>query len=479
VVRDFDELLFVDPFMTGGMTMTSNLTRPEISGFSGRPYGPGDEGYDQARTVFNAMIDRRPRLIARCTSANDVAAVIAYARALGVPMSVYGGGHSVTGAAVVEDGIVCDLRGLKGITVDPDAHTVRAEGGVTWGEFDAATEAHGLAVTGGRVPSTGIGGLALGSGSGWLERKFGFTCDNLLAAEIVTADGRQVVASETENPELFWGIRGGGGNFGVVTAFHLRVHPLPNPMLAGMLLYPPQLAGEVVRNYRAFMRTAPDEVGGGVAFVTAPPADFVPEPVRGHPVVGVILTYAGPPEIGEEVLRPLREFGPPPVDMVAAMPYTAVQRMIEAGNPHGMQNYWSADFLSDLPDEAVEALVDHGTRPVSPLSQMLLIPGGGALSRVPEDATAFGQRQSPWNTHFLSMWPDPADSEKNIAYTRAISAAMDQWKTGRTYLNYIGDEGTGRVRSAFGPDKFARLQALKQAWDPDNFFAHNQNIPPV
>lgn len=459
--------------------MTSMLTGTDIPGFSGRSFGPGDEGYDEARTVFNAMIDRRPRLIARCASADDVAAVITYARTHGVPMSVYGGGHGVTGAAVVDDGIVCDLRGLTGIQVDPDARTVRAEGGVRWGEFDAATEAHGLAVTGGRVPSTGIAGLALGSGSGWLERKFGYTCDNLLAAEVVTADGRTVTASATENPELFWGLRGGGGNFGVVTAFHLRVHPVPNPMLAGMLLYPPEMAGAVVRNYRTFMATAPDEVGGGVAFVTAPPADFVPEPVRGHPVVGVIVTYAGPPETGLEVLGPLREFGPPPVDMVAPMPYTAAQRLVEAANPYGLQQYWNADFLTDLPDEAIDALAHHATRPVSPFSQMLLIPAGGALSRVPDDATAFGLRRSPWNTHFLSMWPDPADTEKNVAYTRAISAAMGPWKTGRTYLNFIGDEGASRVRASFGPETFRRLQALKKVWDPDNFFSHNQNIPPA
>ena len=459
--------------------MTTLLTRPDISGFSGRLFSPGDEGYDEARTVFNAMIDRRPRLIARCASAADVAAVITYVRASGLPMSVYGGGHGVTGAAVVEDGVVCDLRGLKGIHVDPVARTVRAEGGITWGEFDAATAPYDLAVTGGRVPSTGIAGLALGSGSGWLERKFGFTCDNLLAAELVTADGRQVVASETENPELFWGIRGGGGNFGVVTAFHLRVHPLPNPMLAGMLLYPPAMARGVVGHYRDFMATAPDEVGGGVAFITAPPADFVPEPVRGHPLVGVIITYAGPAEAGLDVVRPLREYGPPAVDLVAPMPYVAVQRMIEAGNPSGMQNYWSADFLHDLPDQAIDVLVEHGTRPVSPLSQMLLMPGGGALSRVPEDATAFGLRQAPWNTHFLSMWPDPVDTEKNVAYTKAISSAMDPWKTGRTYLNFIGDEGNTRVRSAFGPQKYARLQELKRVWDPDNFFSHNQNITPA
>jgi FAD/FMN-containing dehydrogenase len=451
----------------------------ELPGFSGELIHPGDAGYDEARAVFNAMIDRRPALIARCANADDVVATVQLARRENLPMSVYGGGHGVTGAAVVDAGIVCDLRGMKGITVDADARTVRAEAGVNWGEFDAATTAHGLAVTGGRVPSTGIGGLALGSGSGWFERKFGFTCDNLLSAEVVTADGRKVTASPGENPELFWGLRGGGGNFGVVTEFHLQLHPIPPEILAGILMYPAPMAADVTRFWRDFMLDAPDEVGGAVAYITAPPLDFVPEPVRGQPVVGVVLGYMGAPEEGAEVLRPMREFGPPGVDMMGPMPYTAMQQLIEPANQHGFFNYWTADFLAELPDKAVDVLVEHAMQPVSPMSQMLLVPGGGAIARMPEDDTAFGQRNAPWNTHFLSMWADPADTERNIAYTREIADAMNPWATGRAYLNFIGEEGTARVEAAFGPEKYRRLQALKKVWDPDNFFSHNQNIAPA
>lgn len=451
----------------------------ELSGFKGPVLRPADEGYDEARKVFNGMVDRRPAIIGRCTDADDVAVLVDLARENHLPISIYGGGHGVTGSAVVDAGICADMRGMKGISVDPGARTVRAEAGLTWGEFDAATQEHGLAVTGGRVSGTGIAGLALGSGSGWLERKLGFTCDNLLQAEVVTAEGRKVMASDDENPDLFWALRGGGGNFGVVTAFHLRLHPVGPIVLGGMLMWPAQMAGDLVRFYRDFMLNAPDEIGSALAFITAPPAPFVPEPVRGQPVVGIIVCYAGPVEEGEEAIRPLREFGPPGVDMVQPMPYVAVQRMIDDGSPEGLQNYWSADFLADLPDEAVDVLVEHGTRAVSPLTQVLLVPGGGAIARVDDNATAFGQRDAPWNTHFLSIWPDPADDERNIAYTRAIATAMKPWTTGRAYLNFIGDEGLGRVEAAYGPERYARLQSIKAAWDPTNLFRHNQNIPPA
>jgi FAD/FMN-containing dehydrogenase len=418
-------------------------------------------------------------VVAVCGSTADVVAAVNYARDEGLPLSVYGGGHAVTGAAVCDDGVCLDLRGMKGIEVDPAARTARADAGLNWGEFDAATQEHGLAVTGGRVPDTGIAGLALGSGSGWLERKLGFTCDNLLAAEVVTADGQVVTASATENPDLFWGLRGGGGNFGVVTSFLLQLHPVGPIVLGGLLVWPAPMANDVARFWRDFMLSAPDEVGGALAFITAPPADFVPEPVRGHPILGCVVCYAGDLAEGEEVLRPLREFGPPPLDLLGPMPYTAVQDLITEANPHGRRNYWSADFLDELPDEAIDTFVEHATNPVSPFSQMLVIPGGGAIARVPEDATAFGARTAPFNTHFLSMWESEADDEQNIAYTRAIAAAMKPWTSGRAYLNFIGDEGLHRIEASFGAEKYARLQELKSKWDPNNLFSHNQNIKPA
>ena len=453
--------------------------RFSLEGFGGVLIHPGDDGYDEARTVFNAMVDRSPAVIARCSSADDVATVVQLARAEGLPLSVYGGGHGVTGAAVCDGGICADMRGMHAVTVDPDARIAIVEAGATWGEVDAATQEHALAVTGGRVSTTGVAGLALGSGSGWLERSFGFVCDNLVMAEVVTADGRQVVASTDENPDLFWGLRGGGGNFGIVTRFHLALHPLGPIVLGGMLMYPAEMGRDLLRVFRDFIASAPDEVGAGFAFICAPPLDFVPEPVRGQPVIGVVCCYAGSVEDGIEAFRPLREFGPPAIDMVEPMPYVAVQQLLDGPNPKGMFNYWSGDFFAELPDEAIDVLVDGATKPVSPMTQIILVPGGGAISRVDEDATAFGQRNAPWNIHYLSMWPDPADTDANVAYTRALAASMKPWTTGRLYLNFIGDEGLERVEAAFGPEKFARLQALKKTWDPTNLFRQNQNIPPA
>ena len=459
--------------------MATTTSVSGIPGFEGRLHAPGDAGYDGARAVFNAMIDRRPTVVAVCGSTADVVAAVNFARDESLPLSVYGGGHAVTGAAVCDDGVCLDLRGMKGIEVDPVARTARAEAGLNWGEFDAATQEHGLAVTGGRVPDTGIAGLALGSGSGWLERKLGFTCDNLLAAEVVTADGQVVTASATENEDLFWGLRGGGGNFGVVTSFLLQLHPVGPIVLGGLLVWPAPMANDVVRFWRDFMLTAPDEVGSALAFITAPPADFVPEPVRGHPVLGAVVCYAGDVADGEAVLAPLRAFGPPPLDLLGPMPYTAVQDLITEANPHGRRNYWSADFLDELPDEAVDTLVAHAVASVSPHTQILLAAGGGAIARVPEEATAFGVRTAPFNVHYLSMWEDAADDDVNIAYTKKIAGAMKPWTSGRVYLNYIGDEGPGRVESSFGAEKYARLQELKTTWDPNNLFSHNQNIKPA
>jgi FAD/FMN-containing dehydrogenase len=446
--------------------------------FRGDVVRPGDPDYDALRRVFNGMIDRRPAIIARCSSTADVVAALAYARSNDLVVSVRAGGHGVTGDAVCDSGVCIDLRPMNGVQVDPEQRVAVVDGGADWGGFDAAAQEHGLAVTGGRVPDTGVAGLTLGSGSGWLERKLGLTCDSLLAVELVTASGDVIVASETERPDLFWGVRGGGGNFGVVTKFTFRLHPVGPTVVGGMLLHPGFRAREVTRHFRDFMAAAPEDVGAGLAYICAPDAPFVPEFARGMPMVGIIVCYAGPLERADEVLEPLRAFGPPIQDFVGPMPYAAVQKLLEPGSQHGKENYWKADFLADLPDEAIDTLVEHTQRVPSKLSQTVLMPLGGAIARVPEDAMAFGQRSAAWNLHILSMWDDPTDADRQVTWTRELHSAMRPYATGGAYLNFIGNEGNARVRAAFGDEKYARLVALKRRYDPQNVFHMNQNIPP-
>jgi len=452
-------------------------TIPRIEGFQGTLFDRSHPGYDGARRVYNGMFDRRPLLVARCCSADDVIAALAYARRERLPVSVYGGGHAVTGLAVCDDGLCVDLRGMKGITVDPSAQTCRAEAGLTWGEFDQATAAHGLAVTGGRATSTGISGLALGSGSGWLERKMGFTCDNLIKVELVTADGRNVVASEIENPDLFWGVRGGGGNFGVVTAFHFRLMQLPARLLGGALVYPVEMAAEVIRNFRDVFPGTPDEVGGAISLTSTPDAPIFPSSVRGRAAVLVHLLYAGEYKAGELATAAIRAFGPPAADLVGPTSYVQFQ----ATTPlfPGSRNYWTADFYDDLPGEAVDILAAAARDPISPHTNIFIAPGGGYASRIPEDANAFGERRALFNIHFLASWQDASFDAEGTRRIKAVSTAMKPWSTGRVYLNYIGNEGQARIDNAFGPTKMARLRALKTKWDPENFFRNNQNISPT
>jgi FAD/FMN-containing dehydrogenase len=446
--------------------------------FGGRVVRSEDADYDGLRAVFNGMIDKRPVLIACCESTDDVVAAIDFARASGLVVSVLAGGHSVTGYGTCDDGLVIDLRPLDRAEVDPQRRVALVGGGATWGTVDAATQEHGLAVTGGRVPGTGVGGLTLGSGSGWIERKYGLTCDSLRSCELVTAAGEVVRASATDNSELFWGLRGGGGNFGVVTEFEFDLHPVGPMIYGGMLMHPAERGTEILKMLRDFMADAPDEVNVAAAFISAPPEEFVPEQVRGQPVVGIIVSYTGDPAAGEKALAPIVEFGPPAIAMVQPMPYVALQQLLEPGSPEGMRNYWTSDFI-DLPDEACEVFARYGNARPSPLAQAIMVPGGGAIARVPDDAMAFGQRGAPFNMHILTMWTDPADDEVCMAFGREFGAAMKPWVRGGAYLNFIGDEGAGRVREAFGPEKYARLQALKQRWDPTNLFHLNQNVAPT
>ena len=463
--------------------MPETLSAPAVeelaSAFSGALLRPGDDGFDDARLVWNGIHDRHPALIARCASPDDVVAAVNFARENELVVAVRGGGHSAPGYATCDDGIVIDLSPRKKIDVDPVAKTARAEAGLTWGEFDLATQAHGLAVTGGRFSTTGIAGLTLGSGSGWLERKCGLTADNLLSAEIVTAAGERVTASPDENAELFWGIRGGSGNFGVVTSFEYRLHDVGPIIYGGMLLALPERADEIMRFASEYMPSAPDDLGGGIAFINAPPEPFVPADLQHQPAVGIVICWTGDHDEGERVVAPLREVAQPVVDMVQAMPYTALQSMLDASGPKGIRGYFKAEFMEELDSEAVAKIVQHGARRAGPMAQLLMEPMRGAISRAGEDDTALGRRDVAWCYHALAMWmePDPETAEAHIAWARNLAEDLDEHSTDGVYLNYISDHEDERIRSTFGP-KYDRLVALKNRYDPNNLFRLNQNIRP-
>ena len=406
-------------------------------------------------------------------------AAVNFARERGLEVAVRGGGHSVPGYSSCDDGIVIDLSPMNAVFVDPGARTARAGGGATWGKFDRETQAFGLATTGGRITTTGIGGLTLGSGSGWLERKFGFTVDNLLSAQVVTAAGEVVTASGRENPELFWGLRGGGGNFGIVTSFEFRLHPLGPIVLGGLLGYPREQAPELLRAWADHLQDAPDELGSGFAFITAPPEEFVPEEVRGHPVCGVVVLYAGPVEEGEPVVQGLRDaLGPPAMDLLMPMPYLVVQQLLDAGNPYGRPQYWKSDTLEEMSDGAVETLVEHANRVTSPFTVVVIEAKGGAIPRVPEDSMALIGRKAPFAFYGISQWEDPAEAEDHIRWARELGEAMEPYSAKGIPLNFVMDEGNERVQASFGPEKYTRLVALKDEYDPGNLFSRNQNIRP-
>ena len=448
--------------------------------FGGALLQPGDEGFDEARLVWNGIHDRHPALIARCTTPDDVVAAVNFAREHELTVAVRGGGHSAPGYATCDDGIVIDLSPMNKVEVDPDMKTARAEAGTTWGEFDAATQEHGLAVTGGRFSTTGIAGLTLGSGSGWLERKCGLTADNLLSADIVTAAGERVTANAGENPDLFWGIRGGSGNFGIVTSFTYRLHEVGPMIYGGMLLATPDRARDTLAFMRDYMAEAPDDLGGGVAFVNAPPEPFVPAELQHQPAVGVIVCWTGSPEEGERVVAPIRNVMKPVVDVVQPMPYTALQSMLDDGGPKGIRGYFKAEFLEDLEDDVIDKLVEHGAKRPGPLVQLLMEPMGGAISRVGEDDTALGRRDVPWCYHALALWmePDQETADAHVGWAKGLADDLKPHSTDGVYLNYISDEGEERVRSTYGPVKYDRLVALKDRYDPDNMFHLNQNIRP-
>jgi hypothetical protein len=459
-------------------TSDLEILRPR---FRGELMTPADgPRYDAARAVFNGMFDRRPALIARATGAADVIAALAFVRERGLPLAVRGGGHSVAGYSTVDQGVVIDLSAMKGIRVEPAARRVRVQAGVNWGELDRETQAFGLATTGGRVTSTGVSGFTLGSGSGWLERLHGLACDNLLSADMVTADGRLITASPTDNEDLFWGLRGGGGNFGIVTEFEFKLHPVGPIILGGLILHPRVKAPEVFRFYREFMQSAPPEVGGAIVLLTAPPAPFVPADMQGRPALGILAGWFGPFDRGEEALAGLRAFGAPPVDIVQPMPYVVFQSLLDPGNPPGRRNYWRSENLSGLPDEAIDTMVARAASVTSPFSNLILMPLGGAVAAVPEEASAMGGRKAAWQYHCYGTWEgDERDDTPHIRWVRDTERALQPWTAGRVSINFVSDASTDRVRAAFGEDKYQRLVALKNKYDPTNLFRMNQNIPPT
>ena len=441
----------------------------------GAVYEPGTPEYADACTLFNSMIERRPALVARCAAPDDVIAALAFAREQGLELSVRAGGHSVAGLSLIDDGLVIDVRSMKQIHVDAERRAARVGAGVTWAELDRATHAHGLATTGGRVSSTGVAGLTLGGGSGWLERKHGLACDNLLAVELVTANGELVRASADEHPDLFWALRGGGGNFGVATAFEFRLHPIESEVLAGLALYPAEQGRALLALYRDVMRDAPEQLSLAFLYLTAPAEPDIPEHLHGRLAVAIAGMYAGPVEEGEEALHAIRAFGPPEVDFFAPMPYPEFQCMID--DPPGYRNYWTAEHLADMPDAAIDAITRRSEELPPGPAQVFIVSWGGAVARVSEDDSPLAGRDATFVVHPFALWEDAADDERMIAWARAFRDDLRAYATGDVYLNFIGDEGGARVRAGYGRS-YERLARVKAEWDPENVFRASGNVAP-
>jgi hypothetical protein len=427
---------------------------------------PGDTSYEEVRKVWNGMIDRRPALIARCAGVADVIAAVKFARTHEVLVSVRGGGHNAPGNAVCQGGLMIDLAGMRSVRVDPMRRTARAEAGATWGDFDRETQAFGLATTGGSVSDTGIAGLTLGGGLGWLAGKYGLSCDNLLSIDLVTADGKLLIASATENADLFWGLRGGGGNFGVVTSFEYQLHPV-GPLLAGMVLYPFSKAKEALTLYRDFATAIPDEVNTIGGLLTSP---------DGESVVAIAVCYNGGLEAGEKILQPLRAFGPPLADHISPMPYCQVQTLLDAATVRGRRYYMKSNMMQGISDDAIDTLAERFATIPSPFSFVFFQQLGNAANRVDATATAFSHRGALCEWGCLSSWIDPAADDVNIRWTRELAEVMRPFTTGSDYVNQIGletDEGSERIKAAYGAN-YERLVAVKNKYDPTNLFRHNR-----
>jgi hypothetical protein len=441
----------------------------------------GDEGYDEARLIWNGMHDKRPALIARCTGVADVIDTVNFARTHNLLLAVRGGGHNVAGSASCDGGVMLDLSLMNGVRVDPEARIAYAQGGATWGDVDRDTQAFGLATPGGVVSTTGIAGLTLGGGLGWLRRKHGLSIDNLLSVDIVTANGQFHTASETKNADLFWGIRGGGGNFGVVTQFEYRLHPVGPIVMLCAPWYAAETAGEVLPAWRDFMATAPEELSSNVLFWTVPPVPDFPEEAHGQRVIIPAAVYIGPVEEGERVVQPLRELGTPLLDLSGPIPWTAVQSAFDPFFPKGEQLYYfKSRYLNGLDDETMDTIISRAVKPPAPMILVVIWHYGGAMSRVGPGETAFVGRDAPYLFSVDSVWNDPQQSEEVITWSRDYLATMEPYSPGGLYINFagLGEEGEALVRAAYGSN-YDRLVALKNKYDPSNLFRLNQNIKPA
>ena len=448
-------------------------------GLRGQVIRPGDPGYDEARSIWNGAHDRRPALIVRCAGVADVIRAVEFASSEQLLTAVRGGGHSIPGFSTCDGGIVIDLSPMKGHRVDPQARTATAQAGLTWSEFDHETQAFGLATTGGLVSSTGIAGFTLGGGIGWLMRKHGLTCDNLLGADVVTADGRLVRASEEENPELFWGIRGGGGNFGIATSFDYRLHPVGPTAYGGALFFPGELAGEILRFYREWAPGAPEELTTLVSLATAPPVPFIPEEWHGRRIVVFPGLWAGDPEDGARAVQPLRELGEPVADLLGPIPYVGMQTLLDPLWGPGAQNYFKAGWVRELDDHAIETLVRFHQDASSPKSEIHIHQMGGAVARVPAEATAFGSRRDEFMLNIIASTFTVEGFAEAVQWAQDLHAAIEPSLSGGSYVNFLPAEGEQRVRASYGEQTFSRLQTLKDEYDAGNLFRLNQNVPPT
>lgn len=439
--------------------------------FQAKLLRPGDSEYETARQIHNGMIDKHPALIARCTGVSDVVNAVKLGVKSGLEISVRGGGHNVGGRAVCDDGLMIDLSGMKGIYVDPQARMVRAQSGVNWGEFNRETQLHGLAATGGAVSSTGVSGLTLGGGLGWLMGKHGLAIDSLVSVEMVTASGEVLQASEKENSDLFWGLRGGGGNFGVATSFEFSLYDVGPTVIGGLVTYPFDQARDVMKFYREFTADLPDELTVFAALTHAPDGS-------GTPLVAILACHCGSLEEGEAAVEPIKAFGEPAMVQMGPMPYSAVNQMLDAGFPKGALNYWKSGFLSDMSDEAIDSMIAQFSNCPSGMTGMVLEHLHGAAVRVQPDESAFSHRGAGYNLLLASVWLEPSESDKNVAWTRETFNVMEQFMRDASYVNYLGDDETAdRIQGAYG-DNYDRLQKLKSHYDSDNIFHMNQNILP-